>query len=101
MSEGVQGMGFFNGLKATDHVKSLEAAQEMLGAIETLKGRLNKALSDKVIETGIYQEARILVQQMDVVIRDFALHHERSYEKSIGFFNRNRKELGSGMLRGR
>lgn len=92
-------MALFNGIKAADHVKSLQAAQDLLAAVETVKGRLNTAFSDKTIEKGFYQELRILAQQMESSLRDFALHHERLYERSEGFFNKNKNEY-KGTLRG-
>ena len=102
MSKGAELVALYDGYKAADHVKSLEAAQELLGAVETIKGRLNAAFAARVIEKGFYQELRLLAGQMESSVRDFALDHERKYEKSVGFFNRSRREnLGSGiMIRG-
>lgn len=98
MSKGGELVSLFDGFNSADHVKSLEAAQELLGAVETIKGRLNAAFGARVIEKGFYQELRLLAGQMESSVRDFALDHERKYERSVGFFNRNRGSLGSGMM---
>ncbi|AIQ15271.1 hypothetical protein [Paenibacillus durus] len=84
--------------RANNDVKSLEAAQELLSALETLKGRLNTAFKDRVIDTGYYQSVRADTHSIEQTLRTFALHHERSYNRSVGFVERMQQQQPKGML---
>ena len=83
--------------RAASDVMSLQAAQELLSAVETLKGRLNKAFSERVIDKVFYQAIRIHTQSLETSVREFALHHERSYNRTSGFVERLHQQ-NKGML---
>lgn len=82
------------------HAKSLQAAQDMLAALETFKARLNRALSDKCMDTGFYSEIRLQAQYCETAVKDFAEHHEQQHERSVGFAARQLGWQGMNINRG-
>ncbi|MBY9082627.1 hypothetical protein [Paenibacillus sp. CGMCC 1.18879] len=69
----------------------------MLSALETFKSRLNAAFAARSIDKGYYQDVRRDTASIEQTLRDFALHHERSYNRSVGFVERMEQQR-SGML---
>ena len=84
--------------RASNDVLALETAQDLLSVVETLKHRLNAAFAARSIDKGYYQQARIQVADIEQTFRDFALHHERSYNRSVGFVERMDQQRNKGMF---